>query len=154
MNKNVLIALAIAVVLLLILGLGFYFLSSNNSLSQNQEPTPTPYVDVVATIAPEDLGLSFIARADKKAVKFEIENTADITSIDYEISYVAEGDLARGAIGHVEPKNGVIASNYIDLGTCSSGKCKYDKGVTSVKLLLKITKTDGQVYSSETSLDL
>ncbi len=111
---------------------------------------------VIATIAPVDLGLTFTARSDSRAVKFAIANLAGIQSIDYEVSYLAKGDIPRGAIGHVEvkPSEKSVSTNYIDLGTCSSGKCKYDEGVTSVKLLLKIVKDDGKTYSTETFLDL
>lgn len=153
-KRNVFIGLTI-LFLMIIVGGGYYLLSQKQSArpSDNQEPIQQ---EIIPTIAPEDLGLTLTARSDKKAIKFEIANIKDITSIDYEISYLAKGNIPRGAIGHLTPKEGEtkIATNFIELGSCSSGKCKYDEGVTSVKLILKITKTDQKTYQAEKGLEL
>ncbi len=123
---------------------------------QSQQSQQQEEQTVVPTIAPNDLGLSFVARTDGKAVKFSVKNPAGIQSIDYEISYLAAGDIPRGVIGHIDVKSSdnIVSTNYIDLGTCSSGVCKYDQGVTSVKLVLKIVKDDGKNYSTEQTLSL
>lgn len=152
-NKNVLIAGWI-VVSLVLLGGGYYVFSLST-----QKPSPVAAQSeiqekVVPTVVPKELGLILSARADKKAVKFAISNVSGITSVEYEITYVAAGDIPRGVIGILEPTAGKLESKYIDLGTCSSGKCKYDAGVTSVKFLLKITKTDGKIYQAEDTLSL
>lgn len=156
-QKNFFIAGGI-VLLLVILVSGYFLFFSNTSKAPEeitQEEDQQEEV-VIPTISPDDLGLTFVARNDKRAVKFTITEIKGIQSVDYEISYLAKGDIPRGAIGHIEVKPGDkrIETNYIDLGTCSSGRCKYDEGVTSVKLILKIVKTDGKSYSSEKSLDL
>ncbi len=36
-------------------------------------------------------------------------------------------------------------------GTCSD-VCHYDKDVTDVKLIVKVTKMDGKVYQAETGI--
>lgn len=154
-QKNFFIAGGI-VFLLALLGGGYFIFF--------QKPSPEPVEPqeeveeevVVSTVSPEDLGLTFVARSDKRAVKFTITEIKDIKAVDYEISYLAKGDIPRGAIGHIEvkPTDKKIETNYIDLGTCSSGRCKYDEGVESVKLILKIVKQDGKSYSAEKSLDL
>ena len=154
MNKNYIL---IGVIVLIVLGgLGFWMTGKKSGKEAQESLVPTPEVEIVPTINPTDLGLKFSARSDNHAVKFAIPNAAGISSIDYEISYLAKGDIPRGAIGHVDvkPTDTKIETSYIDLGTCSSGKCKYDEGVTSVKLLLKITKKDDKTYQSETSLEL
>lgn len=150
--------LIIGGVVLVVLAVGGYFVFSKKSpsLPVEQKAVVEEEQVVISTIAPDELGLTFTARSDGKAVKFAISNPAGIQSVDYEISYLAKGDIPRGAIGHVEVKasDSKISTNYIDLGTCSSGKCKYDEGVTEVKLVLKIEKDDGKTYSTETTLDL
>lgn len=153
MNKKILI---IVLFLVIVAAAGGYFVLSNNKSSKPQEVTEQSQEEVIPTIAPSELGFTVDVRSDKKAVKFSLENIKDISSVDYEISYLAKGNIPRGAIGHVEVKEGAstLESNYIDLGSCSSGKCKYDEGVTSVKVILKINKTDGKVYQSEKSAEI
>lgn len=153
-NKKVIIGLGI-ILLLFLAGGGYYFIAGKASKpvevkSQEQQE------EIIPTIVPDQLGLTLMARSDKKAIKFEIANAKDITSVDYEISYLAKGNVPRGAIGTLKAKEGEVnmSTNYIELGSCSSGKCKYDEGVTSVKLILKINKTNGKAYQTEKALDL
>lgn len=143
-------------VLILALGGGAYYFLSANKASEKSAVQAEPTLEVIPTINPEDLGLVLTARSDKKAVKFEITNIKNISTIDYELTYLAQGNIPRGTIGHIEVNSGdsKVETKYLDLGSCSSGKCKYDEGVTSVKLILKITKSDGSVYSSEKTLEL
>lgn len=150
-SKYLLIA---GIVILLILG-GAFFLSSQTK-KPSLAPVPVAQEETIQTLKPEDLGLTFTARSDNRAVKILISKSDDISSIEYEINYTAKGDIPRGAIGEVtvKPSDTKIETNYIDLGTCSSGKCKYDEVTSPVKLLLKITKKDGKVFQSEKTLDL
>lgn len=148
----------VGVIILAIVGSALFFLSSGKNTQQGANQTIEE--EVVPTIVPDELGLSVEARADNKAVKFIMTKIAGIKSVDYEITYTASvstgGNAIRGINGtiDVEPGDNVIESEYHDLGTCSSGKCKYDEGVTKVDFLFKITKTDGKVFSSQTSLEL
>lgn len=155
LNKYKIIILIILGMLILFGG-GYYILIGSKSSSMNQTTQTVPTPEVIPTINPDDLGLKLTARSDGKAVKFEISNIKDIESIEYELTYLAKGNIPRGTIGSIEvqPSDTKIETKYLDLGSCSSGKCKYDEGVTSVKLVLKITKKDGSVYSAEKSLDL
>jgi len=153
------IAIIAGVIFLVLLAIGgFYFLSPKSSQNVMEEPQEEVMQEevVVPTLSQEELGLTFVARSDKKAVKFTIAKISGIKAVEYEVSYLAKGDIPRGAIGNIEVKttDKKIETNYIDLGTCSSGRCKYDEGVESVKLLLKIVKDDGNTYSAQTSLDL
>ncbi|OGH23924.1 MAG: hypothetical protein A3J69_01885 [Candidatus Levybacteria bacterium RIFCSPHIGHO2_02_FULL_42_12] len=150
---------AFGIILIIVIPFGVFFAINRtqksplpNSSSQSSEDTQ----EEILPLNPDELNLIFEARRDKKAVKFSIGNTKGITSIEYEISYLADGEIPRGAIGQIEvnPSERSVATNYIDLGTCSSGRCKYDEGVTSVKLILKIIKTDGKIYSAEKELEL
>ncbi|MDP3988454.1 MAG: hypothetical protein Q8P80_04925 [Candidatus Levybacteria bacterium] len=151
-NKILIIVLAVVV-----LGGGGLFVFSQSKSSSKQVSTPTLAAEeVVPTILPADLDFTITVREDKKAIKFQVGNIKDIESVDYEVSYLAKGNIPRGAIGHADVKPGdtKIETKYIDLGTCSSGRCKYDEGVTSVKVILKITKKDGKVFQAEQSAEL
>jgi hypothetical protein len=84
-----------------------------------------------------------------------ITKTSDISSVDYQLTYTAivTGEpVARGTIGHVDVKNkGQEISQAMVFGTCSD-VCHYDAGITDVKLIVKVTKTDGKIYQAELSV--
>lgn len=147
----------ICVVVLLLLGGGGYLVLSKTS---SVKPTPAPIAEeeeIVEEISPKDIGLELILRPDKKAVKFLIANASDIETVDYQISYSKEVDgeeVPEGLIGDAKPEDGKIEINYRELGTCSSGVCRYDKVVSPIKITLKITKTNGKVYKAEDSIEI
>lgn len=156
-NRNVIIGAVIAVV---IVAAGAYFFL-NGSSSRQSETTAAPEIQetVIPTINPLDLGLTFSLRSDKKAAKFEITNVKDIQNVEYQLSYTKEingEQVPEGLIGEAKPRTGesIIAIAYREFGTCSSGTCRYDKVVSSVKLTLKITKIDGKIYQAEKTVDL
>jgi len=156
MEKKIIII--IAVVVLLLLGGGGYLVLSKNSTSK---PTPGPVAEeeeeVVEEISAEQIGLELSLRPDKKAVKFVVANASDIETIDYQISYSKEVEgeaVPEGLIGEAVPTDGKIEIKYRELGTCSSGVCRYDKVVSPIKVTMKVTKTDGKVYKTEDSIEL
>jgi hypothetical protein len=154
-NKNLLIIIAIVAVLI-IGGLGYYFVAGKKTATQNTANTNVDEEEKVETIAPADLGLSFTARADKKAVKFVIDKADGIENVEYQISYTkkVEGEqVPEGLIGEAKPQSGKVAIDYRELGTCSAKVCRYDVVVSDIKLTLKVLK-GGKTYQSETSLSL
>jgi hypothetical protein len=92
---------------------------------------------------------------NNKQVVFTIAKSDGITAVEYELTYTAADEQQRGVIGQVEDleEGNPIESKPLDLGSCSSGVCKYDTGVTSVDLLLKVTK-GGKDYQVKDSLIL
>lgn len=152
-DKKVLI---IGVIALLFALSGGYYIMIASKTAPMPTPTPTQQEEVIPTLSQKDIGLTFVTRSDNKAVKFSLSNIKDIQSVDYEVTYTAKGNVPRGIIGTIEvtPQDEILESKYIDLGSCSSGKCRYDEGVSLVKLVLKITKTDGKVFQSESKLDI
>lgn len=154
--KDKKIIIGLVAVLLVVFGGGYYVLSANQTASEETDEQAQIIEETVPTLTPEAIGLTLTARSDNKAVQFAIAKATDITSVEYEISYMAEGDIPRGAIGKVDaiPGETMIESKFIDLGSCSAGRCKYDTGVTSVMFTLKITKSDGKVYQVEKDLSL
>lgn len=156
MFENKKIVLLILIIILIVGGLigGFSLLKGRGGKETIQQLPPVE--EKIESVSAEDLGLTLTARPDKKAVKFEITNPKGIASLDYDLSYLAKGEIPRGVIGHIDikPQDKKIVSNYLDLGSCSRNVCKYDEGVTSVKLILKISKTDGKVLQAEKELEL
>jgi hypothetical protein len=150
-NKKILYPLIVVIVVILIGG-GAYLLNSKKSTTVPTDIQPT--IEVIPSVVPKDIGLSLKNGIKGKTVIMEISNTKDITGVDYEVSYTAQGGIPRGAIGHIDIEvAGKAVSQEITLGTCSD-VCHYDQEVESVKLVIKVTKTDGKVYQAEQELDL
>lgn len=154
MDKKILgIAAGILVILV-----GAYFLFFSNK-AQEQAPQEQAQEETLEEISKEELGLTFELRSDNRAARFSIANVDDIERVEYEISYLKEvngEEVPEGLIGEVVKEEGdtSLGIDYREFGTCSSGVCRYDEVVSPVKLLLKITKTDGKVYQAEDTLEL
>ena len=145
----VVVVLVLGLILFMVLGKG----SSSNTQAANAEPTQVP----VLTLRPSDIGLSFAPAADLQRGTMTITKTSDIASVDYQLTYtaiVSGQPVARGTIGHVDVKTaGQTITQTMVFGTCSD-VCHYDTGITDVKLIAKVTKTNGSVYQVELPVTL
>lgn len=163
MNKKILIGI-IAFVVILLVGGGAFFLFSRNNQTTLEDEIPE-FEEDYPELSPDEIGLVMEARSDGRAVMFTLNNASDIESVEYDLSYEAdlssaeaaeggEGRIQRGVTGEDTVTGDVYESKYLDLGSCSSGKCRYDTGVEEVTLILKITKKDGSIYQVTDSLTL
>jgi len=164
-NKQVMIAAAAIVVVLLGIG-GYVVLGQKNA----KPPVDNSIVSEDAIKIPaSDIGLTMELSADEKKVRFTASKLEGAKSLEWTFNYDAdippdqrsEGDgeaKVSQAFGSLEPVDvegkSSYSSEYRELGTCSSGRCRYDTGVEKVNLVLKMTKTDGKVYQIEDSIDL
>ena len=150
-NKKLITILVIGLAVLI--G-GFLVMSGNKKAAPVQEVQEIPAEEKVSVIKPEEIGLVLSATSDNRKVIFEVTNTKDITSLDYELSYTSKGEIPRGVIGHIDIKQeGKSVKQEITLGTCSD-VCHYDQDVSDIKLVLKVAKTDGTTSQVEKSLEL
>ena len=150
-SKKLFIFLIIGLAVLV--GLGVFVLSSGKKMTA-VPVVQTPPEEVVSTMKPEDIGLSLTASADNKKVILEVANTKGISKLDYELSYTKKGDIPVGVIGQpVIKAEGQAVRQEIVLGTCSD-VCHYDVGVSNIKLILKVAKTDGTTSQVEKALEL
>lgn len=170
MLKNKALAVIIGVVIVIVLLTGGYILlfGKQPQTEQKQEKQVEAVSTKVEDLKPDDIDLKLDASPDKKKVQFSIGKMSGIKAITYELTYdadpseqdKAEGGedirIPRGITGDAKFKTGESSymSPWIDLGSCSKNVCKYDKGVTSVNLLLKIVNTNNKVFSTEKNLDL
>ncbi len=156
MNKELLknrkVIVAGGIIVLLLLFVGFLFLNGKiSNQNQNQNANTLPTQIPIPTITADSIGLSLKMGTAGKTVIVSLENTEGITAVEYELSYTSKGDIPRGAIGQLDLTKKTV-SKEITLGTCSD-TCHYDEGVSNIKIVLKITKDDGNVYQSEKTLD-
>src|SRR3989344_1799518 len=149
--KNTKLIAVIIIALVVLVGAGVLLLSSNKKAPVQVEQVPQE--EQITIMKPEEIGLSLTASIDKKKIILEVANTKDITGLDYELSYTSKGDIPRGVIGHISvPQAGKSVRQEITLGTCSD-VCHYDQDVSNIKLILKVTKTDGTVSQAEKVLE-
>lgn len=151
-SQNQKIIVAVIVIILL---LGGFFLLKNKSGNQKTQSETTddalPNTEVLPTV---DSSVIVDLKADrlKREVTLTIDGVPTGTdTIDYELSYLADGDLPKGVIGTIEVKGKKsIEKSGITLGTCSSGACVYDKGVKSIKVSLKFNSDSGaKIFEKE-----
>jgi len=143
-NRSLIIA---GVIILILLVGGGIFLATKKS---PKPAIPVQQSEEILTLSPLDIGLSLTMGRDGKRVVMEIAKTEGLTAIEYQLSYTSKGDIPRGVIGTLDVKGNIIKKE-ITLGTCSD-VCHYDQDVSNIKVILKVTKTDGKVYQVEKSL--
>lgn len=156
-DKKVIIIVGVIAFVLLIGGL-FAFSNKNSSTQQTEETQSMVEDDIYPTISPDSLGLEMQAVKNKKYIQFMVNKPEGIENIEYEILYdaISEGNqVSQGLGGEIikdQIKNGKIVIER-ELGTCSTGgKCRFDEGVKEVKVVLKVTKSDGKTYQAEKTI--
>jgi hypothetical protein len=150
MNK-ILIILGAAMVILILGGVAYFAMNG----TKDAEQTPKKMVQQsLPKIEPEDIGFTIEAAADGQNVLIDVTKPEGLESIEYELSYDAEGDLPRGTFGEIDIAGGEALPKKVYLGTCSSGACKPDKGVSIVNVTAKVTYTNGDRAQLEASLNM
>lgn len=159
--------IGIAVIALLLVGGGVYILSSQNKAAVQEQAAIEE--KTIGTLSPEELGLEMETDVQDgvEAVKFIFNNVEGIKRIEWQAAYDADvppsqqidggdGKVTQSFSGEKNISSGerTYETEYKHLGTCSSGRCQADTGVTQVQLIVKVIKTDGKVYQSEKTFDL
>lgn len=153
----------VVILILVMLGGGYFFLNSRGADSDAEEVSE--FEEDYPELSPEEIGLEIEANSNGKQVRFTIGEAGDIESIEYDLSYEAdlsgaeaaeggEGRIQRGVTGEDRVDGETYTSEWLDLGSCSSGTCRYDTGIEEVTLVIKLTKKDGSIYQVEDSLTL
>ena len=161
-NRKVQIVLGVVLVIVVLLG-GYFYL--NSKVQTSTEPSDAESQQVVEKLSPDSIGLTITPNASKKAIKFAIAKLAGIKSIEYQLTYEAdstaqeqseggEARVQRGITGESKiTSHDSYESPSLDLGSCSKNVCRYDTGVKSVDLTLKVIKDDGKTYEVEKTLN-
>ncbi len=158
-NKVLLIGAGVVLVILVVIIGGAVFLSKANNSQSNQDVNALPTQIPIPTLTPASIGLSLKVGTPGQTVVASLSNTAGISEADYELDYTAKNPnptpggadrVPRKIIGSFDLSIQPV-SKEIKLGTCSD-VCHYDQDVQDISLILKITKSDGTVYQSQTSL--
>lgn len=110
------------------------------SIEEQNDFLPTR--EVIPTID-ESVIVNLTSQNKKEVILIVRSLPSGTSSVEYELSYLAKGDLPKGAIGTIPIEKENSIERKITLGTCSSGRCVYDEGVKSVKVSLKFVGNYG-----------
>jgi hypothetical protein len=136
------IIVSLAIIIIFVIGI-IYFKFQSGSKTENSEISATPTI-ALPTVS-ESVKVDLVPKSNNQSVKITVAGLSkNIESVEYELTYTTGAGLPRGVIGKISTKGASeISRDDIVLGTCSSGKCVYDLGVTSVDLSLKFNTNEG-----------
>lgn len=133
----------IIIIFIVVIGSVVLLKSKTDKNSQVSEEIPAPTV-IMPTIS-DSIKVDLTPKAGNKAIMLKVSGLdPDVESVEYELTYTTGAGLPRGVLGKITTTGEKqITRDDIVLGTCSSGKCVYDTGVTAVDLSLKINTAKG-----------
>lgn len=143
--KNKMALAGIASVVLVVVVAGYMFVSK-------QKAAKVPVVEQTpeeqgVLMKPEEIGLELTPNKAVTEVVMKITDVSKFTHFDFEMSYdaIVDGEpIPKGAIGSGDINPGETSiERKITIGTCSSGTCKYDKGVKKISFQIHLTLKDG-----------
>ncbi len=82
-------------------------------------------------------------RSDRRAVVATFSNLSVASNVTYSLSYDSKG-MTQGAGGSLKGDAGDTTTRELLFGTCSSGVCRYDSGITNAKLVITTTLKTGK----------
>lgn len=113
-------------------------------------PTSTPAVEESAPeiVFDQRPFVSLTPRSDGHWLRLSISGINKVTgstSVDYLLEYTAKGDINQGVPGNVKLTGITTIDRDLLLGSESSGKFRYDEGVSQGKLTLKFRDVTGKL---------
>ncbi|HBL52231.1 MAG: hypothetical protein A3D24_02065 [Candidatus Blackburnbacteria bacterium RIFCSPHIGHO2_02_FULL_39_13] len=144
------------IVLIVVVGLGliggaFLFLKkSTQAPGQKQGVNP----DVVKETVLRELPLeerpytTLIPRADGREFHLTISKIPSGAEVlEYELVYKVASGVTQGVPGSIKINNQSKIERDLLLGTCSSGKCRYDEGVSDGTFTLRFRDNQGRLVA-------
>lgn len=153
-NKWALVGIGAVVIVLLVVGILFV----KNKKTAKVPSVQTSPEEQAIQMKPEDIGLELSPNAALTEVEMKISDVSKFNSFEYEMNYdaIIDGEsIPRGAIGSGDINPGdTSVERKITIGTCSSGTCKYDKGVTKISFIIRLNLKDGKTAVVKKDLNL
>ncbi len=146
--KKIILAVGIIILLLIIIVILWNLKSEKKSLTSDLTPTPSISLPTIS----DKISVELIPLSGNQSVTLKIKGLdSDIESIEYDMNYITGNGLSRGVLGKIKLSGEKeITRGNITLGTCSSGHCVYDIGVTSINLSLRFNSTSGSQIFQKT----
>lgn len=100
-----------------------------------QAKIPLPYI----TLTPDNLGREL----SLSVVKID----SSVSTLEYELVYNTAAGVLQGVPGSVSVQGQNNISRTLTLGTCSSGVCRYDKGIRDITLTIRLRDKNGKLLA-------
>lgn len=145
MSKNLSIALVVLVGLGIITGAFWFFTRPSGLPQENQEQKEEAVLEQLPL--EERPYTSLTPRADGHELRLVVTKLpAGAKSMEYELVYQVESGITQGVPGNVKDIAGKKSiERDLLLGTCSSGKCRYDGGVEDGTFTLRFRNDKGKL---------
>ena len=148
MNKLLKNKVAVASVIAVVILAAVFFVVRGMQKTKSVPIASTSPEEQAITMKPQDIGLSLIPSSNNTEVEMKISDVSKFNSFDYEMNYTAivnGQSVPRGVIGSGNIKSGETSvDRKITIGTCSSGTCKYDKGVSKITFIIRLNLINGK----------
>jgi len=135
MKKYLPVILIVVAILLLIVG-GFFLWRSRRSSQKG--PDLEPEGVLIETTLDERPYITLTPSSDGHWLTIDVSRIKDADSLEYELLYNTESGATQGSINSVKLKGETTYTKKILLGSESSGRFKYDEGVTQGTLTLRL----------------
>lgn len=135
MKKYLPVIIIVVVALLLVIG-GFWFWRSRRA--GEAEPGLEPEGVLIETTLEERPFITLTPSSDGHWLTIDVTRIQNADSLEYELLYNTESGATQGSINSVELKGETTYSKRILLGSESSGRYKYDEGVTQGTVTVRL----------------
>ncbi|PIS15179.1 hypothetical protein COT63_01310 [Candidatus Shapirobacteria bacterium CG09_land_8_20_14_0_10_38_17] len=129
---------SIGIILIILVAVGFIL--KFTVFKKSKIVSKLPVIEQTQPLSLEEMPLVLLSpKEEGHQLLLQIKEAKDTDSLEYELIYELEEGLTRGASGEIELIQGKGEKNIL-LGTCSSGTCKYDKGIVGGNLTISLKK--------------
>lgn len=149
MKKYLLILIGVAIGLGIVLGGFWFFLSLTRVPAQKEESKEK---EVLRELKVDERPyINLTPRKDGHELTLAIAKIpSGVNTIEYELGYKNKDNVQQGATGQINITSPSVERKIL-LGTCSSGRCRYDEGVEQGTLSLRLRDEDGKLVTKLTT---
>lgn len=146
--KRWLVIFIIVLVGLLTAG-GAFWLLRGDSKSEDTEGEKPVKEEIIKELPIEERPfVSLTPRADGHEFHLAVSNIPRVAdSLEYELVYKVASGVTQGVPGTVKLSGKTSIERDLLLGTCSSGKCRYDEGVEKGTFTVRLRDEDGKLIT-------
>ena len=112
--------------------------------------SPTPPVNRIIPLSLEEMPYLVLSpKENNHYLVLELKKIKNADGVEFELIYELEDEISRGISGKIDLE-GEEAEKELMLGTCSSGTCRFDEGVTGGQIILNLLQ-GSQIRSLHTN---